>query len=118
MLDYWTQPGQTAFAPALNSPTRTTYAQASTAQLADGSYLRLKNLTFGYTLPKTLLEKTKIFSSARFYFLAQNIWTIKNKDFRGDPEISANGASNLVVGQSFFALPQAKSFIFGVNIGL
>ena len=118
MLDYWKQPGQNAFAPALNSPTRTTYAQASTAQLQDGSYLRLKNLTVGYSLPKAFLDKTKIFSSARVYFLAQNIWTIKNKEFRGDPEISANGASNLVVGQSFFALPQAKSFIFGVNIGL
>lgn len=118
MLDYWKQPGDNAFAPALNSPTRTTYAQASTAQLRDGSYLRLKNLTFGYNLPKEFLQRTKIFSSARVYFLAQNIWTIKNKEFRGDPEISANGASNSIVGQSFFALPQAKSFTFGVNIGL
>ncbi|MDY0905149.1 TonB-dependent receptor [Pedobacter sp. CFBP9032] len=118
LLDYWTQPGQNAFAPALNSPTRTTYSQASTAQLRDGSYLRLKNLTFGYNLPKEFLQRTKIFSSVRLYFLAQNIWTIKNKEFRGDPEISANGASNLVVGQSFFALPQAKSYTFGVNIGL
>ncbi|WP_113660766.1 SusC/RagA family TonB-linked outer membrane protein [Pedobacter nanyangensis] len=117
LLNYWKQAGDNAFAPALNSPTRTTYHQASTKQLLDGSYLRLKSLTLGYNLPAGLLQRTKLFSSVRFYFLAQNIWTIKDKDFRGDPEISANGASNLVVGQSFFALPQAKSYTFGVNIG-
>jgi len=118
LLNYWKKVGDNAFAPALNSPTRTTYPQASTKQLLDGSYLRLKSLTFGYNLPSDFLQRTKLFSSLRVYFLAQNIWTIKNKDFRGDPEISANGASNLIVGQSFFALPQAKSYTFGVNIGL
>ena len=118
LLNYWKKAGDNAFAPALNSPTRTTYHQASTKQLLDGSYLRLKSLTFGYNIPPAFLQRTKLFSSLRVYFLAQNIWTIKNKNFRGDPEISANGASNLVVGQSFFALPQAKSYTFGVNIGL
>ncbi|GGH13200.1 SusC/RagA family TonB-linked outer membrane protein [Pedobacter zeae] len=118
LLDYWKQPGDNAFAPALNSSTRTTYQQASTKQLMDGSYLRLKTLSAGYSFPKELLQRTKLFTSLRIYFQGQNIWTIKNKDFRGDPEISANGASNLVLGQSFFALPQAKTFTFGVNIGL
>jgi TonB-linked SusC/RagA family outer membrane protein len=118
LLDYWRQPGDQAFAPALNSDTRTTYHQPSTKQMMDGSYLRLKTLTLGYTLPSSFLAKTKIFSSARIYFLGQNLWTVKSKDFRGDPEISANGASNLTIGQSFFALPQAKSYTFGVNLTL
>jgi TonB-linked SusC/RagA family outer membrane protein len=118
MLDYWKQAGDVAYAPALNSVTRSTYAQESTKQLLDGSYLRLKSLTLGYNIPTKILDRTKIFNSFRVYFLAQNIWTIKNSEFRGDPEISANGASNTVIGQSFFALPQAKSFTFGVNIGL
>ncbi len=118
LLNYWKQPGDDAFAPALNSSTRTTYQQASTKQLMDGSYMRLKTLSAGYSFPKELLQRTKLFTSLRIYFQGQNIWTIKNKDFRGDPEISANGASNLVLGQSFFALPQAKTFTFGVNIGL
>lgn len=118
LLNYWKQAGDNAFAPALNSPTRNTFHQASTKQLLDGSYLRLKSITFGYNLPPSFLQRTKLFSSLRVYFLAQNIWTIKSKNFRGDPEISANGASNLIVGESFFALPQAKSYTFGVNIGL
>lgn len=118
MLDYWKQPGDNAFAPALNSPTKSTYAQVSTKQLLDGSYLRLKSLTIGYNIPTAVLERTKFFKSVRVYALAQNILTFKNSEFRGDPEISANGANNAVMGQSFFALPQPKSFTFGVNIGL
>ncbi|SEQ75727.1 SusC/RagA family TonB-linked outer membrane protein [Pedobacter rhizosphaerae] len=118
MLDYWKQPGDNAFAPGLTSPTRTTYQQVSTKQLLNGSYMRLKTLSVGYSFPKEFLQKSKVFSSLRLYFQGQNIWTIKDKDFRGDPEISADGSSNLVLGQSFFALPQAKTFTFGVNIGL
>ncbi|QBQ43127.1 TonB-dependent receptor [Sphingobacterium psychroaquaticum] len=117
LLDYWTQPGDQSYAPALNSATRGTFAQASTKNLFNGSYLRLKTVQVGYSFPTEWLERTKLFTSARVYFLAQNIWTIKAKGFRGDPEISGNGANNLIVGQTFFALPQPKAFTFGVNFG-
>ncbi len=118
MLNYWTKPGDKAFAPGLASPTAPTFNQISTLQLQDGSFLRLKNLTLGYNLPKSVLDKTNLFSSFRFYVMGQNIWTLKNKDFRGpDPEVSANGSNNLIQGESFFALPQARSITFGVNIG-
>jgi hypothetical protein len=44
--------------------------------------------------------------------------TVKNKNFRGpDPEVSANGGSNQILGESFFALPQARTVTFGVNFG-
>jgi hypothetical protein len=76
-------------------------------------------VTLGYNLPASVIGKTKVLRSARIYVLGQNLWTIQNKDFRGpDPEVSANGASNLIMGESFFALPQAKSLTFGINIGL
>ncbi|MBC7743997.1 MAG: TonB-dependent receptor [Flavobacterium sp.] len=118
LLNYWKQPGDRAFAPALNSVTRATYSQLSTNHLQDGSYARLKTLTLGYNLPTQLMNRTKLVRSARIYALGQNILTIKNKDFRGpDPEVSANGASNAVLGESFFALPQAKSITFGINVG-
>jgi hypothetical protein len=43
---------------------------------------------------------------------------LKDKNFRGpDPEVSANGPSNQVLGESFFALPQAKTITFGLNLG-
>ncbi|WP_026897486.1 SusC/RagA family TonB-linked outer membrane protein [Daejeonella oryzae] len=118
LLDYWKQPGDNSFAPRLNSPTRTTFQQLSTSQLQDGSYARLKTVTLGYNFSPELLGKTKLIRSARIYALGQNLLTIQNKDFRGpDPEVSANGASNGVIGESFFALPQAKSITFGINLG-
>lgn len=119
LLNYWKQPGDQAFAPRLSSPTAAAgiFSQLSTAQLQDGSYLRLKNLSFSYSLPKNLLERTKVLTSCRIFVLGQNLLTIKNKDFRGpDPEVSANGGNTQILGESFFALPQAKSITFGANI--
>ena len=116
LLDYWKKPGDKTFAPNLASPTAQTFNQSSTLQLQDGSYARLKTLTFGYKLPKSATERIKFISSARFYVLAQNLFIIQNKNFRGpDAEVSANGGG-LTQGESFFALPQARSFTAGVNI--
>ncbi|WP_276346323.1 TonB-dependent receptor [Daejeonella sp. JGW-45] len=118
LLNYWKAAGDNAFAPRLNSPTRLTYHQLSSNQVQDGSYARLKTVTLGYNLPESVLAKSKVIRSARIYALGQNLLTIQNKDFRGpDPEVSANGANNLVMGESFFALPQAKSWTFGINLG-
>jgi len=120
LLNYWKQPGDVAFAPGLGSLTAAPgrFNQASTLFMQDGSYMRLKTLTFGYTAPKSLLAKTKVIESLRIYVLAQNLLTIQSSDFRGpDPEVSANGQSNQVLGESFFALPQPKSWTFGLNIG-
>ena len=116
LLDYWKKPGDKTFAPNLASPTAQTFNQSSTLQLQDGSYARLKTLSLGYKLPKSATERIKFISSARFYVLAQNLFIIQNKNFRGpDAEVSANGGG-LTQGESFFALPQARSFTAGVNI--
>lgn len=117
LLNYWKQPGDKAYAPALNSPTAGIFTQASTLQLQNGSYMRLKTVTLGYNLPKNFLSNTKLLTNARIYVLGQNLWTIKDKDFRGaDPEVSADGGSNQIVGESFFALPQPKTITVGVNL--
>lgn len=118
LLNYWKQSGDVAFAPSLKSPTAANFQQLSTLQLQDGSYLRLKTLSLGYNVPANILQSTRFISSLRVYVLGQNLYTLVDKDFRGpDPEVSANGASNQVVGESFFAMPQAKTITFGVNIG-
>lgn len=117
LLDYWQQPGDNAFFPALSSPTAPSFPQLSTLQLQNGSYLRLKTVSLGYNVPSSVLTRTKIFSTARVYVLAQNLLTVKDKDFRGpDPEVSANGGNNQIVGQSFFALPQPKTITAGINL--
>lgn len=117
LLDYWTPENTDAFAPALSSSTAPLFHNLSTLQLQDGSYLRLKTLSIGYNVPATLLSKARIFSSARVYVLGQNLWTLTADDFRGpDPEVSGNGGSNQVVGESFFALPQPRTLTAGVNL--
>jgi TonB-linked SusC/RagA family outer membrane protein len=118
VLNYWKNPGDKAFAPKLSSATATTrFNQASTLQLMDGSYARLKTLSLGYTLPKTWLDQIHI-KSARWYVAAQNLFIIQDKNFRGpDAEVSASGAGQ-VQGESFFALPQSRTITFGLNIGL
>lgn len=118
LLNYWKKAGDNAFAPRLSSPTAANFQQLSTLQLQDGSYLRLKTASLGYTIPSSLISKSKILTNARIYVLGQNLITVKNKDFRGpDPEVSANGGSNLILGESFFALPQARTLTFGINLG-
>lgn len=116
--DYHQNPGDIAYAPALNSVTVNSFHQHSSKLLFNGSYLRLKMVTLGYSLPQSWLQKSKVFQSARIYALGQNLWVLKDRNLEGDPEISANGASNGIIGQSFFAIPQAKSFTIGINLGL
>nr|WP_203969024.1 TonB-dependent receptor [Capnocytophaga stomatis] len=58
----------------------------STYFVENGSYLKLRNIQLGYSLPQSLLEKVKM-SKMRFYVSGQNLFTIKSKNFSGkDPE--------------------------------
>ncbi|MDZ7935199.1 MAG: TonB-dependent receptor [Emticicia sp.] len=118
ILDYWKNPGDVAFAPRLASPTAPLFNQPSTLQLQNGSFMRLRNLSIGYTVPTKLLEKQKVVRTLRIYGMGQNLLLLKDKNFRGpDPEVSANGPNNQILGQSFFALPQARVITFGLNLG-
>ena len=76
--------------------------------VTDQSYLRLKNIVFGYTLPSQLLEKLSI-ERARFYVSGQNILTFSKLDDL-DPE--RNPYANHFGG----TLPQAKAVTFGINL--
>jgi TonB-dependent starch-binding outer membrane protein SusC len=117
VLNYWKESGDVVAFPKLSSSTAPLYNQASTNFLQNGSFLRLRNLQVGYSLPESIIKGQKAISSARIYFLGQNLWLMKDKNFRGpDPEVSANGANNLVQGESFFALPQARIMTLGANI--
>jgi TonB-dependent starch-binding outer membrane protein SusC len=116
VLNYWKTPGDNTFAPRLASSTAPIFNQLSTLQLQDGSYIRLKVLSFGYKLPGNVTERLKIINSARFYVLGQNLFIWQDRNFRGpDAEVSANGGG-LTTGESFFALPQARTITFGLNL--
>ncbi len=117
LLDVWENPGDNAFAPAFASATfSSAFAQRSTAQLKDGSFARLKNITLGYTLPKDLLESVGFINGVRFYVTANNLLTIKGKDLDGiDPEVTGSIQSNLQ-GETFFTPPQSKTYLVGARL--
>ena len=80
----------------------------------DGSYLRFNNLTLGYTLPKTLLNKAKI-STFRVYATVNNLATITN--YTGyDPDVTARRSDPLTPGVDFAAYPKSRTWVFGVNL--
>lgn len=85
--------------------------QSSDLYVYDGSYLRLKNIQLGYTLPANLTRKAFI-SSVRFYVAAENLLTF-TKYHGFDPEISS-GSTSLGVDRGVY--PQAKTWTVGVNV--
>ncbi|MBZ4656868.1 MAG: SusC/RagA family TonB-linked outer membrane protein [Methermicoccus sp.] len=75
--------------------------------IEDGSYLRLKNLTLGYTLPADLTRKAYL-SKARLYLSAQNLFTLTH--YSGfDPEVGAGGVD-------LGTYPVTRTVSLGLNI--
>lgn len=110
MLDRWTGEGTSNKYPILKNGDATNW-QVSDLYLCDGSYLRLKNISLGYTLPKQLTQKLSI-SRLRFYVMAENLitWT---KYWGFDPEISSGGTS---LGVDYGVYPQARTYTIGFNL--
>lgn len=93
----------------------------SSRWIQDGSYLRIKSVTFGYNIPKAFINKYKL-QNVRIYASALNLFTITG--YKGyDPEVNTpSGGSlqsdNIQLGHDFYTPPQARTITFGVNIGL
>jgi len=80
----------------------------------DGSYLRFNNLTFGYTIPKRILQKAKI-STLRLYATVNNLATITG--YSGyDPDVTARRSDPLTPGVDFAAYPKSRTWLVGLNI--
>ncbi|MFT4205350.1 MAG: TonB-dependent receptor [Chitinophagaceae bacterium] len=81
--------------------------------IEDGSYLRVKSVTLGYSFrPK---KKDSFWSSAKLYFTAENLLTFTG--YSGyDPEVNAYGSSNTVQGVDYGSYPQARNYVFGLNV--
>lgn len=90
-------------------------AQASSRFIEDGSYVRLRNVTLAYNLPKTLVNKIKL-SNVRLFLTGQNLLTF-TKYSGWDPEVNADDVvTNIALGYDFYTTPQAKTFMGGLNI--
>jgi TonB-linked SusC/RagA family outer membrane protein len=106
--NYWKTPGQVTDVPkpiAYNDTQSNEWV--SSRWLEDGSYLRLKTLRLGYTIPKNWIQKAHI-QNANIYFQATNLMTWSNVSGL-DPEVGING-------YSYNAVPNPRTFIFGVNL--
>ncbi len=104
----WTETNHSTTMPRIywgwSAPDRV--RRASSYYLQDASYLRLKNLTLGYTIPASITQRAGI-ESLRVYFSGDNLLTATK--YRGlDPERAGSG--NLV------QYPQNKIYSFGVNV--
>lgn len=110
MLGRWTGEGTSNKYPRLASGNADNW-MVSDLFVCDGSYLRLKNITLGYTLPRSLTNSLSI-QRLRFYVQAENLitWT---KYWGFDPEISS-GATSLGVDRGVY--PQARTFTVGLNL--
>ncbi len=82
--------------------------------IEDGSFLRLSNLTLGYTLPEGLIKRTKLFSNFRVYATTNNLFTL-TKYSGYDPEASTR-RNPLTPGVDYAAYPRSRFLLGGVNI--
>lgn len=112
-LDRWQKPGDVTMIPKLK---RENYAAGLRPSrfVEDGSYMRLKNLTLGYSMPSSLANQLGI-TAARIYVTGQNLITVTN--YSGlDPEVTATATTTLTKGIEFYTVPHAKTYMVGFNI--
>ena len=113
VLDSWSPTNTGAELPALSETIlNNEFTSANSFFVRDGSYLRLRTLQIGYTLPDTIASKLGA-SSARVYYNGTNLLTLT--DFTGlDPEVPRGGALDIGVYSAQYPTNSASSL--GINI--
>ena len=103
----WTPTNTNGSQPALSGLDLTDAMQYSTRQMHDASFLRLKSLSVGYSLPRTWTSKVMI-NNARVFFNASNLLTF-SKYKEADPEVNQYGTRG-------WETPIGKTFVFGIDL--
>lgn len=107
VLDRWTGEGTSNSIPRAVYSDPNKNARHSNRFIEDGSYLRIKNLTLGYTLPKTIATRVYL-QSVRVYMSCQNLYTFTT--YSGfDPEVGASGVD-------LSTYPLTRTISFGINV--
>ncbi len=138
LLNAWTEDNQSTTVGRLTKADKNNNYRISSYYVEDGSYLRIKNIQLGYSLPQKWLEKVKI-ERVRVYISSENLATFtKYKGF--DPEVGASAAyagtvfgtgygigaggggdserplSAVSRGVDMGVFPQVRTYLFGVNV--
>jgi TonB-dependent starch-binding outer membrane protein SusC len=118
-LDRWQQPGDITDVPQARFD-QSNGSQHSSRYLYDGSYLRLRSLNIGYSIPQSMISRGG-FSRIRVFMTGYNLFTITS--YPGyDPDVNSLGtgtsaqASNVVMGIDFYTTPQIRSVLFGIDV--
>jgi len=105
--NFWRQPGDNAERPQPRIGGNNNSTNGSSRYLEDGSFIRLRNLTLGYRLPTSLIDRLGL-QGVNIYAQGQNLFTIT--DYTGiDPEMDETGSE-------FFRYPVGASVTFGLDV--
>ncbi len=123
VLARWQKPGDITDIPGVSKDASTNNSLISTRFLENGSYLRFKTITLSYDIKAAFLSRMGL-KDVSVYVSGNNLITItKYKGF--DPEVNSYGNTgnsnedrNISLGLDNGAYPQAKMFLFGLNVGL
>lgn len=112
--NYWTPDNPNADLPRpVRGFAQSWNSQVSSQFIENASYIRLRELQLGYTLPRTMLDIGTM--TLRFFIAADNLWTWT--DYSGpEPEVNAFGQSNVATGTDFFTQGMNRTIKFGVNL--
>ncbi|PSR54261.1 TonB-dependent receptor [Adhaeribacter arboris] len=112
-LDRWQKPGDITNTPRVTSVGNNYNMEQNSRYLEDASFVRVKTVTLGYTLPPSLTNRLKL-NKVRLYALGTNLW-IATKYTGADPESSGSAGQNLD-GLDTATPPQPCGLQFGANL--
>ena len=113
LLNSWTGPGTSNELPRNSYTAPTSNRWFSTFYIEDGSFVRIRNIQIGYTLPVTISKKAGM-SRSRIYVAVQNLHTF-TKYTGYDPEIGSPDQNVLTTGADFGRYPLPRMFTVGIN---
>ena len=105
-VKYWTEDNQGAYFPRPGTGSKQTVTSA--LRIVDGSFIKIKNITLGYTLPKSITRHALI-EKCRFYFTAYNPFIFAKESLLKNTDPETGGSDNF---------PTYKQYVVGVNITL
>ena len=112
MLDRWIGEGTSNKIPRMTAVNPNRNWRSSDLYIKDGSYVRLKTIQLGYSLPTSLLEKASV-QRLRLFVTAENLFTFTSYD-GFDPEIAAGDYFNIGVDKGIY--PQSRTISVGANL--
>jgi len=116
VLSRWQKPGDITDMPRMSYDCTAGADEISSRYIENGSYVRLSELTLGYTLPQKWANRAYL-SSARVFVSGHNLklWT---KYMGYDPDVNSAGSDeNIIIGTDYYAYPQPRTITIGINAG-